>query len=133
METNNGYRELQKHKAYILLESLYLLASLISFISSKELNKKYDMTKFDTDYKNMAESVYNSMPSGHTAAAFSGLVMIGMLSPRIKWFTWTLAILIGVSSVYVGAHWVSDVVFGAFIGMVVADIVKWALKKINSK
>ena len=27
------------------------------------LNKKYDMTKFDTDYKNMAESVYNSIKS----------------------------------------------------------------------
>ena len=76
---------------------------------------------------------FNSMPSGHTAVSFAGLVMIGMLFPRIKWFTWILAITIAVSRVYVGAHWVSDVVFGAFIGMVCADIIKSALKKINSK
>ena len=79
------------------------------------------------------EYAFNSMPSGHTASSFAGLVMIGMLFPKIKWATWTLAILIGVSRVYVGAHWFSDVILGAFIGMVCADIVKSVLKKINSK
>lgn len=79
------------------------------------------------------ESVFNSMPSGHTAVSFAGLVMIGMLFPRIKWATWTLAIIIGVSRVYIGAHWVGDVVFAAFVGMLCADITKAVLKKINSK
>ena len=80
-----------------------------------------------------SEHVFNSMPSGHAAASFAGLVMIGMLYPRIKWATWTLAIIVGLSRVYIGAHWPSDVIFGAFIGMVCADIVKSVLKKINSK
>ena len=79
------------------------------------------------------ETVFNSMPSGHTAASFAGLVMIGMLFPKIKWATWTLAIMIALSRIYVGAHWASDVIFGAFIGMVCADIVKYVLKRINSK
>ncbi|MBO8407195.1 MAG: phosphatase PAP2 family protein [Proteobacteria bacterium] len=73
--------------------------------------------------------VYHSMPSGHTFASFAGLVMLGLLAPKIKWFTWTLAIVIGVSRICVGAHWPSDVIFGAFIGMVVADFVKAWLKK----
>ena len=55
--------------------------------------------------------------------------MLGLLAPKIKWFTWTLAIVIGVSRICVGAHWPSDVIFGAFIGMVVADFVKAWLKK----
>lgn len=79
------------------------------------------------------DSVFNSMPSGHTAVSFAGLVMLGMLFPRLKWLTWTLAIVIGWSRIYVGAHWPMDVVFGAFIGMICADITKSVLKKINSK
>ena len=79
------------------------------------------------------DSVFNSMPSGHTAISFAGLVMIGMLFPRIKWATWTMAIIIGVSRVYVGAHWPSDVILGAFVGMLCADLVKVALRKINTK
>jgi len=66
-----------------------------------------------------------SMPSGHTTVAFAGLVMAGMLSPKIKPYTWTLAIVVGLSRVYIGAHWPSDVIFGAFIGMIAADVVKW--------
>lgn len=71
---------------------------------------------------------FNSMPSGHTVASFAGLVMLGLLAPKIKWFTWSLAIVIGVSRVCVGDHWPSDVILGAFIGMVAADLVKAALK-----
>ena len=80
-----------------------------------------DITGF---YPPSLDWAFNSMPSGHTAVSFAGLVMIGMLAPRYKVLTWTLAILVGLSRIAIGAHWPSDVVFGAFVGMVVADIVK---------
>ena len=82
---------------------------------------------FSSDY------AFHSMPSGHAAIGFAGLVMLGMLFPRVKWATWTFAITLGIARIYVGAHWPSDVVFGAFVGMVCADIVKSFLKKINRK
>lgn len=66
---------------------------------------------------------YHSMPSGHTIATFAGLVMIGMLKPKYKWLTWSLAILVGLSRLALARHWFSDVLLGAFIGMVVADFV----------
>ena len=71
------------------------------------------------------EWAFNSMPSGHTTATFAGLIMAGMLSPKIKPVTWTLAIIVGLSRVAAGAHWPTDVILGAFIGMVAADIVKY--------
>lgn len=83
---------------------------------------KTGFVPFSTDW------AFNSMPSGHTFASFAGLIMLGLLAPKIKWFTWSLAIIIGVSRVCVGAHWPSDVIFGAFIGMVAADLVKAGLK-----
>lgn len=85
-----------------------------------------DMTGF---FPPSLDWAFNSMPSGHTTVSFAGLVMIGMLAPKYKVLTWTLAIIIGVSRVAVGAHWPSDVILGAFIGMAFADIVKWYLLK----
>lgn len=66
---------------------------------------------------------FNSMPSGHAFATFAGLVMVGMLKPKYKWLTWGGAIVIGLSRIAIGAHWPTDVLLGAFIGMVMADLV----------
>ena len=85
-----------------------------------------DMTGF---FPFSIEWAYNSMPSGHTTASFAGLVMLGLLAPRFKWMTWTMATVIGVSRVCVGAHWPTDVILGAFIGMVAADFVKSRLMR----
>lgn len=82
----------------------------------------FDFTGF---YPPSVDWVFNSMPSGHTAVSFAGLVMMGMLAPKFKPATWTLAVMIAVSRVCVGAHWPSDVILGAFIGMVAADLVKY--------
>lgn len=87
-----------------------------------------DMTGF---FPLSTEWAFNSMPSGHATVSFAGLVMLGLLAPRIKWFTWTLAIIIGASRVAYGAHWPTDVILGAFIGMAMADLVKAFLKSRN--
>lgn len=86
----------------------------------------FDMTGF---YPFTTEWAFNSMPSGHAAATFAGLVTLGMLAPRVKWLTWTLAIIVGISRVAVGVHWVTDVLVGAFVGMVIADLVKAFIKQ----
>lgn len=87
-----------------------------------------DMTGF---FAPSTEWAFNSMPSGHAAVSFAGLVMLGLLVPRIKPVTWTLAVIIGFSRVAAGMHWPTDVIVGAFIGMLAADVVKYFISRRN--
>ena len=113
--------------------SAVFVTGILKFIIGRARPILFDALDFVGFNSFSLDHVFHSMPSGHSAASFAGLVMLGMLFPRMKWFTWTLVIVIGISRVYVGAHWPADVLLGAFIGMVCADITKSVLKKINSK
>jgi len=65
-------------------------------------------------------STYASFPSGHTITAFACAAALGWFVPRWRWPLLALAALVGVSRVAVGAHYASDVVAGAAIGVLSA-------------
>lgn len=123
----NIYGRIKNSYAFMVFASVFL-ASFAGIILKVLIGRArpvfYEALGMTGFYPFARDWAFHSMPSGHTMASFAGLVMIGMLVPRAKWFTWTLAIVIGVSRVCVGAHWPSDVVLGAFIGMIAADIVR---------
>ncbi|MEW6227523.1 MAG: phosphatase PAP2 family protein [Bacillota bacterium] len=60
---------------------------------------------------------YNSMPSGHSAAAFALATVLARQYPKYKVLFYTGATLVAVSRVYVSAHWPSDTLIGAAIGV----------------
>jgi membrane-associated phospholipid phosphatase len=62
----------------------------------------------------------NSTPSGHTVRAFSILTALSLVYRRFAVIFLSVALLIGVSRVAVTAHYPSDVLFGAFIGIFTA-------------
>jgi membrane-associated phospholipid phosphatase len=62
-------------------------------------------------------AVYASLPSGHATTVFSVLVAFGLLWPRARTALWIYALLISISRVVVTAHYPSDVLAGAVVGV----------------
>jgi len=58
-----------------------------------------------------------SFPSGHTASAFACAWVLGVRFPRYRIPLLGLAGLIGLSRVHLGAHYPSDVLAGAVVGV----------------
>jgi undecaprenyl-diphosphatase len=58
-----------------------------------------------------------SFPSGHATTAFAAAVLLSLWHPRASGVFWTLAALVGVSRIVLGAHFPSDVLAGALLGM----------------
>ena len=67
---------------------------------------------------------YAALPSGHSTAAFAAAFAIGAIWPRARLPMWIYAGVIAVSRVAVHAHFPSDVVAGAFVGVLGAILVR---------
>ncbi|HRF56007.1 MAG TPA: phosphatase PAP2 family protein [Campylobacterales bacterium] len=65
-------------------------------------------------------ALYFSFPSGHAATAFSLATAIAFFKPKFTVFLYSTAALIAFSRIAIGAHYMSDVVAGAYIGVVFA-------------
>lgn len=71
----------------------------------------------------------SSFPSGHTMMFFSIIPYLSQKFPKIKIGLWILAILVGISRVYLGVHYFSDVIAGAIFGYLIGAIILKAGEK----
>ena len=71
-----------------------------------------------------------SFPSGHAAAGFAGALVLGAHAPVFSPIFYALAVVVSLSRVYLGVHYPSDVVFGAFLGASIAAIYRAILNSL---
>ena len=69
------------------------------------------------------EHKVSSFPSGHTQAAFTLAILIIIYFNRYTLFILVLAILMGLSRIFMSMHFPSDLIAGAYLGSIVPIII----------
>ena len=72
-----------------------------------------------------------SFPSGHATTAFAAAVATAVLIPRLRWPALALAALVALSRVYLGVHFVFDVVAGAVLGSLIGVGIALAARRLG--
>jgi membrane-associated phospholipid phosphatase len=70
---------------------------------------------------------FSSFPSGHSTSVFALATMLALFEKNKKWNILYLAGALGVgySRIYLGQHFLGDVLVGSFIGVLLAVLVHW--------
>ena len=68
-----------------------------------------------------------AFPSNHALNTATAAAFFQVLYPRSGWVSWPLVAMIGLARVYIGAHYVSDVLVGWLIGGCCGGGVAWLL------
>jgi len=80
------------------------------------------------------ENTESSFPSGHAAFSFALSFVVYQYNKKAGIFFFTASFLIVISRVFLGIHWLSDIVAGALIGIFVGWLVlRIFRKKVASK
>ncbi len=80
-----------------------------------------------------------SFPSFDTALVFCAAPLIWRFFPKFRYFWVSFSVLVGLSRIYFGVHFLSDVVFGAAMGILIGVAIinfeekRGSLRKIYSK
>lgn len=79
----------------------------------------------------------SSFPSGHVTNNFIAATFCALFFRRWGWLYFVVATLIGYSRVYLGAHWPSDIVATAFMGIgeawLMASLLEWIWRRAGKR
>jgi membrane-associated phospholipid phosphatase len=72
---------------------------------------------------------FASFPSGHTTSVFALATMLALLekNKRTNVVYLLVAVAVGYSRIYLGQHFLNDVLMGSTIGMLTSLVIYWLL------
>ena len=101
-------------EALISLSTSQLIVQILKKSLSRE--RPYNILKNINTF-NIKLKDY-SFPSGHTTASFSIAMSLAINLPYLSYILLALAGIVGISRVYLGVHYPSDVLVGIFLGSI---------------
>lgn len=109
----------KKKEFFLLITSLAFSAAFVYIIKSIVMRLRPEVI-----FELFLMDPY-SFPSGHTATAFAIATSMSYYSKkRNQIILFSLAIIVGLSRMYLGAHYLTDVITGALIGILTSTFVK---------
>lgn len=125
------FTRVNKNRMMIICASItFFIAELIGKIAGKIHSNNQPFAELPNVNKLIEKAVDNSFPSDHTILFFSFCVCFWIF--RSSWgFLWgLLAILVGISRIWVGVHYPADVFTGAIISIISALLVYLVVPKL---
>ncbi len=130
-----------KYKRLALgLLSSYIISGLIVQLIKRLINLPRPAGYFD-DLSIIHSALWNSLkqfnsfPSGHTTSVFAAAVIISLYTGKrsLAIITLIVACMVGYSRIYLGQHFVEDILAGSFLGVTVGTLCYWAQEKLLAK
>ena len=123
---------LRRWSAAIQLITAFLLSALVSQIlknifSMPRPKQFFPPGQYAYFIPDVTHVGFASFPSGHSTTIFALATLLALLEKNKKWNIAYLlvAVAVGYSRIYLGQHFLGDVLMGSFIGVLTAVAVNW--------
>jgi undecaprenyl-diphosphatase len=126
------FSRVYKNRIMVICGSItFVIAEIFGKIAGKIHSNHQPFAELSNVNQLIEKAVDNSFPSDHTILFFSFCVTFCMIRGARGYFWIVLALLVGISRIWVGVHYPADILVGAMISIGTALIVFRIIPKLS--